>query len=212
MKKIIPVLVVLILLVIGVFLYMKSKNPSSNATVGGPAKTGEQTNVITSIKDALTKSVSLVCNYKDDSGKQTSVYIKAGSVRSIVTAGGDKTQPNNFILAGGKMYIWNDSTKAGFMYTMKAPTTTVAPTTASVTGQVNNAGDKSQSYLAEIEKFKNDCKPGVVDSGLFAAPADVNFQDMDAILNNQNKMPGQGTNPTDYQKYIQQVTQQQAGQ
>lgn len=216
MKKLIPVLLILVLIGIGGYFYLNSKNFSPKTIMNQAEKTAQSGNVFTSIKDALSKSISLTCSYKDEQGKPTTVYIKAGSVRSTFDNATDKTQPNNVILTGGKMYLWNDSTKAGFMYTMKAPAqTSPFPTTAKITASPTeeaSSADKSQSFLAAIEKFKNACKPGAVDASLFVPPTDVKFQDMDAILNEMKKVPTQGASSGNYQQYIQQMLQKQGGQ
>ncbi len=112
--------------------------------------------------------------------------------------------------------MWNDTTKTGFMYTMQAPeavTPAATEAAANVTPQANepSADNKGQSFLAEINKFKNACKPGNIDASMFDVPQDVKFQDMDALINQMKKIPSAGANPADYQQYVQQMMQK-AGQ
>lgn len=214
MKKIIPVLVVLVLLAVGGYYYMNSKKtmPSSNSAIvkTESAATG---NVFTSIQDALSRSLTLECNYKDDKGTQTTTYVKGGAVRVVMSAMADPKQPNNVIVKDKKMYMWNDTTKAGFTYTMTEPA--VTGTSPVATGQPA-ASDKQASFLATIEKYKNACKTSTVADSFFQVPIDVNFQDMNAftkqIMNNIPSQPVGGQNAVDYQNYINQMKQQGAGQ
>ncbi|MFA6533305.1 MAG: hypothetical protein WCT22_04910, partial [Patescibacteria group bacterium] len=96
MKKILPVLVVLLLLGIGGYLFMNSKGTSPKTPVTGSS------NVFNSIQDALSKSLSLKCVYKDEQGVQTTTYIKGGAVRVLMEGIKDKAQPSTIILKDKK--------------------------------------------------------------------------------------------------------------
>jgi len=153
MKKIVPVLIILVLLAVGGYFYMKSKRtmPVSNPV----AKQDQlhQNNVFTSIQDALSRSLTLQCDYKDERGVQTTTYIKSGSVRVIMSGMADPKQPNNIIVKDKKMYMWNDTDKTGFTYTITEPS--VAPgTTGTVQGQPPSTSDKQASVLATVETIQ----------------------------------------------------------
>lgn len=191
MKKILPVLVVLFLLGIGGYFFMSSKG----------AKTS---NVFTSIQDALSKSLSLKCLYKDEQGIQTTTYIKGGSVRVLMEGIKDKEQPSTIILKDKKMYMWNEISKTGFTYTITEPE--VTPGTESP--KVDN---KDASVLAGIEKYKDSCKTEVVADSFFVPPADVKFQDMSAFTESlQKQVPttGAGDQNTVNQDYINELMKQ----
>lgn len=162
MKKILPALVVLLLLGIGGYFFMSSK--------GAPAS-----NVFESIQDALSKSLSLKCVYKDEQGIQTTTYIKGGAVRVFMEGIKDNEQPSSIILKDKKMYMWNEVSKVGFTYIITEPEVTPGIDQSPI---VDN---KDASVLAGIEKYKDSCKTEVVADSFFVPPADVKFQDMSAF-------------------------------
>lgn len=175
MKKILPILVVLLLLGIGGYFFMSSKGTLPKT----PLNTGTS-NAFDSIQDALSKSLSLKCVYKDEQGIQTTTYIKGGAVRVNMEGIKDNEQPGSIILKDKKMYMWNEVSKTGFTYTITEPE--VTPGTESP--KVDN---KDSSVLAGIEKYKDSCKTEVVADSLFVPPTDVKFQDMSAFTENLMK-------------------------
>lgn len=176
MKKALPIVaVVLLLIVVGFFL--KGTKKSGTSLLNKPAG-----NVFNSIQDALSKSLSLKCVYKDEQGVQTTTYIKGGAVRVIMEETKDKDQPNTIILKDKKMYMWNETSKTGFTYTITDPT--ISPDTGKLPETTDN---KDVSVLAEIEKYKDSCKTEVIADSFFVPPADVKFQDMSAFTENLMK-------------------------
>ncbi len=85
MKKLLFVVIVLVLLGVGGFLYLKSKKINPKTMVQEAASKAEAS-VFTSVTDALTKNLSLKCSYTDDQGQATTVYIKGGAIRSELTS------------------------------------------------------------------------------------------------------------------------------
>ncbi|OGK19531.1 hypothetical protein A2866_00150 [Candidatus Roizmanbacteria bacterium RIFCSPHIGHO2_01_FULL_39_8] len=182
MKKILPVLVILLFLGVGGYFFLNSQNKQTIApeNMMQGKKTSEEGNVFTSIKDALSKSVSLECTYNDEEGVSVKSYIKGGGVRSMMTAK-DPKQPNNFIMKDNKMYMWNDTTKEGFMTTWEMPKDITPNPTLEAMGKEEEKTNESDSLLAQMEKYKDACKPAVVADSLFTPPTDVKFQDMSAV-------------------------------
>lgn len=216
MKKVVPILVILVLLAVGGYFYMKSKKAvpgQENALV--KTETGAPGNIFTSIKDALSKSLTLTCNFKDEQGVQTTTYIKGGAVRVVMAETAGQKQPNNVIIKDKKMYMWNDTDKTGLSYTMTEPAVTgavVSPEAAG--GQQPTSANKEDSILATIEKYKDACKTGVVADSFFQVPTDVKFEDMSAFtqqLMKQVPTQGAGSNSADYQNYINQMIKNQGG-
>ncbi len=180
MKKVL-IVVVLLLLLGGGYYYMTSKGmlpktPQGSVTTGTQSNSG--TNVFTSIKDALSKSLSLKCVYKDEQGKETTTYIKGGAVRVMMQAGTDVSQPNNIVMKDLKMHMWSDASKTGFVLTLKQPEK-VSPVVNN--GTAGSSNQQEESVLATIEKYKNSCKTEVVADSMFSVPTDVKFQDMEAL-------------------------------
>ena len=176
MKKILPVLAILLLLGIGGYFFINSKATLPKA----PVNTGTS-NLFDSIQDALSKSLSLKCVYKDEQGVQTTTYIKGGAVRVNMEVIEDKEQPNSIILKDKKMYMWNEISKTGFTYTITEPKVTPG------TDKSPTVDNKNASVLAGIEKYKNSCKTEVVADSFFVPPTDVKFQDMSAFTENLMK-------------------------
>jgi len=200
MKKVLPIVAVVLLLIVAGFFLKGTKKPGTSL-LNKP-----EGNVFNSIKDALSKSLSLKCVYKDEQGVQTTTYIKGGAVRVIMEGIKDKEQPNTIILKDKKMYMWNEISKTGFTYSITEPKVTP--------GQVTeNSGDKNESVLAEIEKYKDSCKTEVIADSFFVPPTDVKFQDMSAFTENLMKQvpttgaEGQNTVDQDYiNNLIKQIT------
>lgn len=162
-KNVIVIIAVLLLLGGGAFLFFQNQNK----TGGG--------DVVTSIKDALSKSVSMECDYTDEDGRRSKVYIKNGSVRSDMTAN-DPKQSGSMIVHNKKMYFWNS--KGGFM--MEIPDVSVTPSQAESSGQ---GLSQKEEVMASLEKYKQYCKTAVVSDGLFTPPSDVKFQDYSQMMN-----------------------------
>ncbi|MFA5770273.1 MAG: hypothetical protein WC894_02150 [Patescibacteria group bacterium] len=202
MKKIVPVLVILLILGVGGYFYMNSKGAVPKAPLGTANSTN--TNVFTSIKDALSQSLSLKCVYQDEQGIQTTTYIKGGAVRVSMEGAKEKDQPNSIILKDKKMYMWNEVSKTGFTFTITEPEVTPGTTLP------ETAANKDESLLAGIEKYKDSCKTTVIADSFFTIPTDVKFQDMSAFTENLNKqVPTTGAESTgDQQKALEELIKQ----
>ena len=160
---------------------------SSPSTSGG--------NVFTSIKDALSKSLSLECTFTDESGQQTKSYIKNGAVRADMTAK-DPKESGSVIVKGKTMHFWNG--KTGF--TMQIPEETSAPAQPGA----KESTPESANIMQTMEKYKDSCKPAVVADSLFTPPADVQFQDFSKMMQQlPTGSPGTGSAPAiDYSQFI----------
>lgn len=174
MKNIIPVVVILILLGVGGYYFMSSGKLSTK--VGSPAAPVNQqigSSVFSSIKDALSKSMSLKCEYPDPVTKGTvTSYIKNGAVRVGNFTLTDKNK-GNAIIKNNQMWVWNEGEKTGMIISLKTEKT-----------QEQTEKDQQQQMLDEIEKNKQYCKVDVVADSLFNPPTDVKFTDLGAAFQN----------------------------
>lgn len=161
MKKVLIIVGILLLLLIGVVVYSKQKN---NKT---PENVTTTNNVFTSIKDALSKNITLVCDFKDDSGVSTKSYIKNGAIR--ISSEGE------IIMKDKKMYMWDLKTKQGFVYDV--PDQDISSTEA----------NQSENYLNMIDKYKDSCKMATVEDSFFIPPSDIKYQDMSKLLEDLKK-------------------------
>ncbi len=138
-----------------------STNPTSNG------------NVFTSVKDAISKKMTLVCEFSDEKGTSTKSYIKNGAVR--VSSGGTNTnESGEFIMKDNKMYMWNETTREGFVYNVPE-------------GDQTTQISQGDEYLNMIDAYKDSCKVATVENSYFVPPTDVNFQDMSKILEDLQK-------------------------
>jgi len=169
-------------------------------------KMSPQGNVVTSIKDALSKSVSLECNYTDQEGRASKTFIKNGAVRSDYTGKTDQ-ETGSIIVVNKKLYMWT-ADKKGFM--MEVPDVTGTPNEPS-----NQGLSQRDNMMSDLEKYKNDCKAAVVSDSLFTPPSDVDFQDFSKMMQAPAGGAGSGINQEQIQQYMQQgqdQTQPDSGQ
>lgn len=193
MKKLLPVLLLLLLLGVGGYFYLSSRGMVPKAPLGSAGNTTQSGSIFTSIKDALSKSMSLKCVYKDEKGVETRTYIKGGAVRVMMTSAKEGEQPNNIVMKDKMMYMWNDTTKTGFSYKIEEPKdVTPFPTAEDKTANKETGDDQKESVLAQIEKYKDACKVETVADSMFAVPTDVKFQDMNALQEQMMKGLPQG--------------------
>ncbi len=176
MKNLIPVVVVLLLLGVGGYVFMnsqKAKPVTMEKKTSG--STQQEGNVFTSIRDALAKSLSLKCEYPNPDGKGGKVtsYIKNGAVR-VMNMGMNTEGYGHAIMKDSKMWIWSEGKNEGMMLTLNKPEAEKAA--------AEKKEDQSEQVLEEMEKYKNSCKTEVVADSLFTPPANVRFADLEGMM------------------------------
>lgn len=199
-KKIILGLVIVLLLGALAAWYFISQIASSPDADKNP--------VVSTMKDALVKSVSLTCEYTDEQGHQSKTYVKNGVIRSDST-GASAQDAASVIVNNKKMYLWNPSTKQGF--TMTIPEEGQMPTQ----GLPPQAMMQAEDVVSGLEQNKDACKPSMVGDDLFTPPSDVKFSDYSDMMqqapqNSQGK-PGQNGQMTEEEmkQYLEQYQKQQ---
>jgi len=135
-------------------------------TTGG--QTGNKS-VFESIKDAMSKSLSLQCDYTSGNVKST-VYIKGKSLRSETDSQGSKIYA---ILKDNKLWSWSDKDKNGIIMDL-------TDTQNQATGGQKSGDD----IIGEVEKYKQNCKQTVVSDSMFNPPSDIKFQDLSQMFKN----------------------------
>lgn len=167
--KLIIAAVLILLLVGAVAVYL----------MGGKDKMGkngvmQDGNAFTSIRDALSKSISLECELTDSEGRNTKAYIKNGAVRADMTDP-DPNKSGSIIMKDKKIYIWNGS--EGFVMDI--------PDESSATGESGSETTQGDQVLNDLENYKDNCKPAIVSDSLFTPPADVTFSDVQKMMEGQ---------------------------
>lgn len=186
MKNLVPVIVVvLILLGVGGFLFMNSKkgnipNGINTNTTTQSNTTSSGGNILDNIRDAFSKSASFSCQYPDPTGKtKITTYVKNGAIR-VKNLSSSAEQTGNAIMKDNKMWIWSEGKKEGMILTLK--------NTADKSGTQK---DQREEAILEMEKYKQYCKVEIVSDSLFTPPSEVNFKDLDALMQGVGQ---QGTN------------------
>lgn len=200
MKKLLIVVVILLALGGGgYYLYSNQMQKSGSATQ-------QSGGVFGSIKDALSKSLSLQCSFDTEDGTKVAAWMKAGAVR-VDSDAKDAQQSGSYIMKNNKLYFWQKGAKEGTMMEFSEPSVTPGKTQeAEPTGSAakDNQGD---NVLGMLEKFKDKCKPAVVGDDLFTPPAGVKFTDFSKLV--PTGAAGGQPSEQDIQKMMQQYQQGQ---
>lgn len=167
-KKGLIIVLIILLLLGGGYLYFNSQQakqavPGAASTAAGKA--------FGSIKDALSKSISLKCEYPDDKGNKVTTYIKAGAVRMMGYSSGSDGTSGQALMKDGKMYFWDDKTKEGTVISFDTEKMKEAAESVKTSNQ-------SEDFLQGIEQYKDYCKTATVSDSLFTVPTDVKFVDL----------------------------------
>lgn len=182
-KQLIIAAILILLLAGGGYLFLnKSSSKPAASTTDTSKKEGGS--VFSSIKDALSKSLSLQCEYSDESGRKTMVYIKGGAIRSNVS-GKTAQESGSSIVKDGKLYFWNSKEGIMMAFNMQDLGKEITPV---------QSGGNPQSSVQDLEKYKENCKPAAVDSSLFSPPSDVKFTDFSKTIQDAQKSLKEGNN------------------
>lgn len=146
-------------------------------------KNNKDNNIFTSVKDALSKDLTLYCEFSDNNSSFKS-YIKNGSVR-VVNNSKEDGRSGDMIMKQGKMYIWDNTTKTGFVYEIPKEENSEKDFGLSEKDTI-----KADMYLNLIDKYKDSCKVSAVEDSFFDEPKDVEFKDMTKFLEDlKQQMP-----------------------
>lgn len=203
---IVAVLVVILFLGLGGYMVMrKSMMPPSASPQAMKVSPTASSGMFGSIQDALSKSLSLQCEYSEN-GMKTTAYIKAGSVRADIL-GGTAEQNGSVIVKDEKMYFWNG--KQGMMMSLSAITAVPAASGAAKPTQTPN-----KNIMESLEKYKDACKIATVSDAHFTPPADVKFVDQTKMMESMQQMqktatPGQPINDAQMKMIQEQMKQYQ---
>lgn len=160
-KKNLFILIALILIVvIAAFFVFKGKgSKGTGSTQGG--------GVFGSIQDAITKSLSLKCEYK--TGDNTTIaYVKGTSVR--IEGNFDGKNNSAAIMKDNKLWTWDTATKQGVVFPLD-------------TGKAEDANATSKGIISGLENEKQFCKVSIFSDTIFDVPTDVKFQDLGNFQN-----------------------------
>lgn len=174
MKKNYLIAIIFILLIGGgLYLYSTQKKPSlpknsqpQTQNQNQPEKKENKT-IFNSLKEALSKSQSLKCEFTDKEGRKVTLYLKNNWVRSNYQG---VSEIADYLYRDEKMYTWDAQKKEGV----------IVPINLDQTQKETKANDekKDNDYIEQYEEYKNFCQIENVSDSVFSPPDDVNFQDM----------------------------------
>lgn len=196
-----PILIIIAVVAfaaVGGYFYLNAKKPQVTPEAAQTKNTGS--NAFTSIKDALSKSQSLRCEYTDEKGDKITTNIKAGKIRSSIVSA-KNPQGMETISTSSKVYVWDNKTKKGTTLTINIEDVKEAAKNISANAQPN----KKEEMVAALEKYKQSCKAEAVSDSLFTPPTDVQFTDLDA------QMKKAGINMEDIKNQMKNLPQQPQG-
>jgi len=167
-KNLILVIAVLVVIIIAVgFVASKKRN-----TPQAEQKIAKNEGVFDSIKDAMTKSLSLKCEYAVGADK-TIAYVKGNSIRIEGTWQGKKDTVA--ILKENKLWSWDNEKKEGMIVPLIA--------------DKDASGTSSEDIIGNLEQQKQFCKVAVFPDSLFEPPSDIKFQDLSSFLQSPIPQP-----------------------
>lgn len=122
-------------------------------------------NLFTSIKDAISKSITLRCDYTDPSGAVSTVYIKGQIIRMHVTTQNAGPLSNyNGLYRDNKMYMWADNATKGVVIDI-----------AKANAQAGVPAQKPGDIINSLEAQQNKCHADAVPASMFDVPTNVTF-------------------------------------
>lgn len=183
-KKLLSVIAIIVLVGGGVAAYMLTRSGNEEGNNTAPAVSSSQEESVlseatTSIRSLFGRSNSQICTYSSGEDGGT-VYI-AGDQRMRIDF--SSTNPENgsgsMIMTADKNYFWDDASKEGYITSNKP-----------LEGDDQIAED-DESILEEDESLNMDeeyeftCENWRVDANIFTPPADINFTDIEAMMEQQ---------------------------
>jgi hypothetical protein len=175
MNKVLPILIVVALLLVGGYFYLNSQKTTKPQGEKMMQKE-EKKDVFTSIKDAMTKKLSLKCDYSDEKGNKVTTFIKGEQMRSdIQTDKGD----SHTLFMENKIYIWEDKTKQGTVMTIEKKE--MEKMQQEGEKMMQESKDK-ETMVEDLEKYKQSCRADTVPASTFEVPKDVKFTDLSVMM------------------------------
>ena len=167
MKRILFVLS-LVLLLSGCGQQAQNQQTDQTQSQGGKS-------VFSSIRDAFDRSLTLRCEYTDEDGQKSINYIKNKMIR---TESADTSGKQVYgLLRDNKLYTWGSDSDQGMIFDLAA---------LQESNDVEMGGEAihgTDDIINELEQRKDKCSMQTVPDSLFEVPQDVNFTNLNDLLN-----------------------------
>jgi len=176
------IIIVILLLGGGIFFFFQNQNKTKLTGVK------ENTPNTTAVNAEFMKSAGMKCEYTNQEGIKTEVYVKNGSARADYV-GENTEESQSVIITKDNIYIWD--TNGGLLI------------------NINNDSQNLQrkEYLvSSFEKYRQYCKNTPVSDSVFTPPAGVKFEEYSKAINKviPTLAAESGMTEEQFRKYLQQ--------
>ena len=173
MKKSLPLIIVLAVIVVGLTTWNflgRNKQALIENGVQQTETTQEEAkgeSFTGKIKDAFMKNIPLKCTYKVDESNSGTGWIKDQKYYGEIIADGKKAF---IILIDNCMWVWNEEEKDKGIKMCFVQ-------------QQDEDFWESFEESQEVAGYNYNCSPAIINDAVFTPPADVNFTDIDELMN-----------------------------
>jgi hypothetical protein len=143
-----------------------NKNQQQNQ-ISGEQKQNQ--GIFSSIRDAISKSITLRCEYVDESGIKSINYIKGNMIRVDNAETGSDQIKFSALVKDNNLYLWNAGQNQGLVFSLD---------------KLQNSNDVQMGDTAvhsvddiinELEAKKDQCHTDTISDSMFELPANVTF-------------------------------------
>lgn len=146
----------------------------------------------TSITDMLSSGKAMTCTWEDGTGMNGVMYVDGDRMRSEVMnvpqASGEMMGTMYTMSDGEWLYTWTSDSSEGTKFSVKED---VTEDVAIDDGAIDDMPETMDPDMADAmnidENYTYDCDTWRVDEAMFSVPSNINFIDMDAMM---DQMPG----------------------
>lgn len=168
MKKILPIIFIVLIIGAGYFFLTTKKQEKSFSEKIKETTDQKKETVVEGIKEMLNKNVSLKCSYETPDGSKITNYLKGKDKFRVKIE--TKERINEVILINKKMYSWDNQTKQGIIMSVD-----------NIEKPKKTENQNPEKYVQDLETFKAKCDKENFSDDLFQPPTDIKFQDMDKL-------------------------------
>lgn len=178
-KKLIIICIAAIVIIGGGAAYLLSNGSKNNEALNSSSQdqssntnaTDETSLAESTVSKLLGAGLAKKCTYSDASTSGT-IYIATNNrMRADYTSADSEGSSGSMILTDNKHYIWDSATKEGVMMSYDP---------SSTSGSSEESNDAQSVDMNQEYSFN--CNIWMVDESLLTPPADVNFVDMAAMM------------------------------
>src|SRR4030042_3197680 len=167
MKKSLPIIIILVVIVAGLVGWKFLGKGKTTSTKGGTeqAQEAKGESFTGKIKDAFTRNIPLKCTYKKDDQNFATAYIKNKKYYAeLMTAG----KSGYLILIDNCLWSWSKDETQGVKMCFEP--------------------EEGEDIWTDMEKEQQssdmdyNCSPSVINDAVFTPPSNVNFTDFDQMM------------------------------